>query len=315
MRTTLQVGLCVGIVACTRLLQAAPETMTAKVWADRTTLYPGDRLQYIARVEHSSDIEFVRDHVRKDQLSLDPFEILNVSTITGDMPGGRKFFEVRLLLTTYDVDHPDATVPSFNLFYFRRGAPADKGTTPAETLVVPPLKIGLRSTLVDPAENIRDYRPVAGVSVTDWMLPGAMGLCGLIAVLLYGSSLALAWARSGFWKRRMTAQIRSKSMKDSFEEIRQLAVDSPENIESFYMQASLILRGLAAERLGNCVGLTPREMKAALQKSDDRGDQAPAVCDLMEQCDLVRYSYDGAERARGGHPEFLRKFEELIERQ
>lgn len=314
MRAALLGSLYIGMIWGAAPPQTAPENMAMKVTVDRTALYPGDRLKYIARVEHSSDVEFVRDHVRKDQLALEPFEVLDVSTATGDLPGGRKFFEVKLLLTTYDTGHPDATVPSFNLFYFRHGQTSGKDTTPAETMAVPPLKIGLRSTIVDLPGNIRADQPIIPVPRVDWMLPGVVGLCGLVAVVLYGSSAALRWMRSGFWKRKMGERVRQKSMRESFEEIRRTPVDSRENAESFYARASAILRGLAAEQLGDCGGLTPREMRAALQQAGDREGHAIAVGDLMEQCDLVRYSSDGPERALSGHAEFLRKFEDLVER-
>ncbi len=306
---------CIAMIACVSAVRAAPPPMAVKVWVDRTALYPGDRLQYVARVEHSADVEFVQDHVRKDQLSLEPFEILDAGTAAGDLPGGRKFFEVKLLLTTYDAVHPDATVPSFNLFYFRHSEAANsKDTAPAETLSVPGVKIGLRSTMVDLPGTIRDDEPPLPLSGVDWILPAVLGWCGLLGVIAYGSSLGLKWVRSGFWKQKMTQRIRKKSLRESFDEIRQAPVDSPESVETFYSKATTILRGLAGEKLGDCSGLTAREMRVALRESGDSEVHAKAVGDLLEQCDLVRYSADGAQRARGRHPEFLRQFGELIER-
>jgi hypothetical protein len=308
----------IGVIWLAVGAQAAPETIAAKVWGDRTALFPGDRLNYVARVEHSADVEFVADHVRKDQLSLDPFEVLEVSTASGDLPGGRKYFEVRLLLTTYDVSHADVAVPSFDLFYFRRGQATGKDMTPAETLAVPPLKIALRSTIpggaVDTAARIREERDVLPVVQIDWMLPGVLGLCGLIAVAIYGCAVAAARVRLGRWKQKMGECVQQKSIRESFDEIRQIPVESRESAESFYARASEILRDLTAEQVGDCRGLTAREMQAALLKSGDREDRAAAVGDLMEKCDLVRYSSDGAKRARAGHPDFLRKFEDLVGR-
>lgn len=312
MRAALLGSLYIGMICCNGL-QAAPEAMAVKVWTDRTALYPGDRLHYIARVELSSDIEFVADHVRKDQLSLEPFDVLEVSTAAGDLPGGRKYFEVKLLLTTFEAGRTEATVPSFDLFYFRRGQTASKETTPAETLAVPPVKIGLRSTIVDSSADIRDNKAVLPISPLAWMLPGILGLCGLVAVIVYGSSLALAWFRSGFWKRKMGERVRSKSMRESFEEIRRAPLDTRDNVESFYGKASAILRGLAAEQVGDCGGLTPGEVRVALQTSGGRQDRADAVGELMEECDLARYSPHGPDRARARHSEFLRKFEDLVE--
>ena len=312
MRAALLGSLYIGMICCNGL-QAAPEAMAVKVWTDRTALYPGDRLHYIARVEHSSDIEFVQDHVRKDQLSLEPFDVLDVSTTAGDLPGGRKYFEVKLLLTTFEAGRTEATVPSFNLFYFRRGQTASKETTPAETLAVPPVKIGLRSTIVDSSGDIRDNKAVLPISPAAWVLPGVLGLCGLLAVIGYGSSLAIAWFRSGFWKRKMGERVRSKSMRESFEEIRRAPMDTRGNVESFYAKASGILRGLAAEQLGDCGGLTPGEVRVALQRSGCRQELADVVGELMEECDLARYSPDGPDRARARHSEFLRKFQDLVE--
>jgi hypothetical protein len=288
--------------------------MALKVSVDRTALYPGDRLNYLIRVEHSSSIEFVQDHVRKDQLSLEPFEVLGVSTAAGDLPNGRKFFDVKLLLTTYDAGHPDVAVPSFNLFYFKREQGTNKDTTAAETLAVPPFKIGLRSTLTDPPGNIRDSKPVLPVSQIEWILPGILGVGGLVAVLIYASWVGLAWARSGFWRHKTSESVRKKSTRDSFDEIRQAPLDTLENVDSFYARASAILRGLAAKQLGDCRGMTAREMQAALEKSGRGEDHAMALGDLMEECDLVRYSPHGAERARDRHSEFLRKFEAIVER-
>ena len=295
-------------------VHAASDAMAVKVWVDRTALYPGDRVHYVARVEHSPDVEFVQDHVRKDQLALDPFEILGIDTAAGSLPGGRKFFEVRLLLTTYDTGHPDATVPSFNLFYFRRSQTTSKDTAPAETLPVPPLKLGLRTTLVDLPGAIRDEKPPLTFGGADWLVPAVLGVCGLLFVIAYAASLALAGMRAGFWKKQLDKRTRQKSIRESFDEIRQAPVDNPQSIEAFYSRASSILRGLAAERIGDCAGLTPRETQLALQKSGEREDQAAAVGELLEQCDLVRYSPEGAQRASGRHPEFLRRFGELIER-
>ena len=284
-----------------------------RVWTDRTTLYPGDRLNYVVRVEHPPDIEFVQDHVRKDQLSLEPFEVLDVSTATGDLPGGRKFFEVKLLLTTYDASHPDATMPIADRLHFRHLDRPRQKQHP-ETLAVPPLKIGLRTTIVDPPGNIRDDKPVLPVSQMDWILPGVLGVCGLVAVIIITP-------HSSRWRGSVrileTQNVRARSPEvdaRSFDEIRRAPVDSRESAEGFYAKASAILRGMAAEKLGECGGLTPREMQAALRKSGDREDHAEAVGDLMEQCDLVRYSPDGLERARTRHSQFLQKFEELVER-
>lgn len=289
-------------------------SMAVQVWADRTTVYPGDQFHYVTRVEHPADIEIVKDRLQKDQLSLEPFRILNIAVDSGNLSAGRRYFEVKLLLTTYALGNGEATVPSFNLFYFRRRNLHGNENTAAETLPVPALTVGLRSTIVDPDGGIREKKPVLSTPRQDWLWPTVAGLTGLLAVVVYGCRMMLAWARSEFWQRRRAERSRKKSLQESYEEIRQVPVDSPENVETFYARASTVLRGLAAERLGDCGGLTPRETVEALQRSGDSADHATALGDLMEECDLARYSPDGAIRAQGRHCDFLRKFENLVAR-
>jgi hypothetical protein len=303
-----------GLVIWTMVLHAAPAPMQVTVRTDRTALYPGDRLEYIVRVEHPADVEFVGEHLKKDQLTLDPFELLSVASVSGDLPHSRKFFEVKLVLTTFDVSHTEATIPSFNLFYFRRTPATSKEDSPAETLAVPPLKIGLRSTLVDPEGSLRDSRNALAVRKAEWMLPAILGWCGLVAISVYLAWLGVAWARSGFWRQRTVERSRKRSMEDSLEEIRQAQMDSPEDVENFYRRASDILRSLAAEKLGDGAGLTPRETETALLAAGAEDAQAKVIGELMKQCELFRYAPDGLGKGQAMRPEFLRKFEELTER-
>jgi hypothetical protein len=313
MRTLLTSIVYCLLLWCPGAAETGRRAIDLKVSVNRTALYPGDRLEYVVRAEHDPSIEFVQDHVRKDQLNLDPFEILELSTTAGNLPAGRKFFELRLLLTTFDTGHPEVTIPSFNLFYFGHGDPQGKENAPAEMLAVPPLKIGLSSTLVDNDSGIRNSKPGLRISQLAWILPGLLGLCCLIAVAAYLIAVLLVWAKSGFWKRRMTEHMTRKSVRESLEEMREAPVDSAENVLRFYGRASEVLRGVAAERLGDCSGLTPDEMQAALLAAGDRESHAERLTRLMEQCDLVRYSPNGHGRGLDQRSEFLRKFEELAE--
>jgi hypothetical protein len=54
-------------------------------------------------------------------------------------------------------------------------------------------------------------------------------------------------------------------------------------------------------------------MEKALQRAGLRERQAATMGELLQQCDLIRYSPDGLETGRRMRPEFLRKFEELAE--
>ncbi|HEV2691106.1 MAG TPA: hypothetical protein VGV35_21265 [Bryobacteraceae bacterium] len=276
----------------TSLAFTAPEQFDLKVHTNRTALWVGDRLEYTVRVEYPATVEFVTDHLKKEEMNLPPFELLEVRSAIGMLPQSRKFLEVRLLLTIYDISHAEATVPSFNLFYFRQGQAQNNDDSPAEVLTVPPLTVGLRSTVVDPAGKIRDSKEVLPIPTSRWMLPEILGLLGLAIVAVSVAWLAVAQIRSGFWKTKMAERTRKKSLSESLQEIREAPAESPEELDSFYKKASEILRAIAAETPDNGSGLS----------------------DILRQCDVIRYSPDGLEQGRRERPEFLRKLEDLTRR-
>ena len=140
------------------------------------------------------------------------------------------------------------------------------------------------------------------------------GWCGLAAIAGYAVWLAVIQIRSGFWKQRIAERVRKKSLQESVEEIRQTPAESAADVEDFYRRAAEILRGIAAEKLGDGAGLTPRETQAALRAAGAEERRAAAIGELMEQCDLIRYSPGGLEQGRRVRPEFLLKLAELTER-
>jgi hypothetical protein len=286
-----------------------------KARTSRTAIWVGDRLDYVVRIEHSPAIEFVLDHLKKEEMNLQPFELLDVSTASGQLPMGRRFFEVHLRLTIYDTGHADAVIPSFNLFYFRQGQAAGKAKddTPAEILPVPPFPVGIRSTLTDTTTGIRDQKDPLPIRMRTWLWPGLLGLCGIALLAGYGTWIAMVQIRSEFWKHKLAERARKKSLSESLQEIRSAPAESPEELAAFYKKAADVVRGLAAEKLGDGAGLTARELETELKKAGAGERQATAMSYLIEQCDLVRYSPGGLEEGRRLRPEFLRKFEELAE--
>ena len=146
-----------------------------------------------------------------------------------------------------------------------------------------------------------------------WLVPEVLGLLGFAVLAGCAAWLAAAQVRSGFWKRKLAERARKKSLGETLQEIRQASAESPQELEAFYKKAADILRALAAEKLGDGAGLTGREMEAALRKAGAGERQAATMGELLEQCDLVRYSPGGLELGQRVRPEFLRKFEELAE--
>jgi hypothetical protein len=279
-----------------------------------TAIWVGDRFDYVVRVEYQPELEFVLDHLSKDELNLQPFEVLEAVTGTGKLPQGRKFLELRLRLTTYATNAPEIAIPAITLFYFKQSGTVSKQDAPATPINIPAFPMAVRNTVVDASQGIRDQEPPLPISRMSWIVPGLLGLCGLAAIVIGGSSIAFAHVRSGVWKQKLAERTRKKSLQESVQEIRRIPSTTPDQLAGFYDRASHILRGIAAEKLGDGAGLTPQEMNRALIAAGDPERHAAVLSELLAQCDLIRYAPDGMEQGRRLHPEFLDRFAELTER-
>jgi hypothetical protein len=290
----------------------APFTIAART--SRTAVWVGDRFEYVVRVEYQPELEFVKDHLKKDEIDVQPFEILAATTATGTLPQGRKFLELRLQLTTYAANATEIAIPPITLFYFKQARGSDKEDAPAEAINIPAFPMAVRNTVIDASLGIRDRRPPLPIDALSWIIPGMLGLCGLAVIAIGGGRIALAQFRLGVWEQKLAERSRKKSLRQSMEEIRRTPAATPLELASFYDKASEILRGLAAEKLGDAAGLTPNELKQALSAAGDPEHHATVLSELLAQCDLIRYTPDGMEQGRRLHPEFLTKFAELTER-
>jgi hypothetical protein len=293
-------------------VSTAPFTVAAR--SSRTAVWVGDRFEYVVRVEYQPELEFVKDHLRKDEIDVQPFEVLAAATATGTLPQGRKYLELRLQLTTYAATATEIAIPPITLFYFRQVRGPDKEDAPAEAINIPAFPMAVRGTVIDASLGIRDRRPPLPIDRMSWIIPGMLGLCGLAVIAIGGGRIALAQFRLGVWEQKLAERSRQKSLQQSMEEIRCTPAATPLELASFYDKASEILRGLAAEKLGDGAGLTPHEMKLALTAAGDAEHHATVISELLAQCDLIRYTPDGMEQGRRLHAEFLAKFAELNER-
>jgi hypothetical protein len=289
-------------------LHAAAPSLAVKAHVDRTAVYPGDRLEYTLTVEHPPSVEFIADHLTRDQLALDPFEILGV-----DVKNSGRFFQVTLHLRTFQTGESTISIPSFTLFYFERGA-ATRDNAAAETLAVPAFPIGLRSTLIDRNAPVRDSKPVLAIAQREWLLPAILGLCGLLVSAAYLLWAGVHWLRSASREDRTSREIHRRSFAESLDEIRHAPAESPEDAEEFYRKAADLLRGIAAGKPGEGAWLTPREAEASLRAAGGAERHAVAASALLEECDRIRYAPGGLESSTGQRAEFLRRLEDLVQR-
>lgn len=289
----------------------AADLSPVTVQIDRTALYAGDRIHYVARVEHPADVEFVQDDIRTHQLALDPFEVIESRLVSGTLPGGKRYFEVRLTLTTWVVGESEATVPSFNLFYFTKGQSNGEDAAPVEALPVPAVKVGLRSTMTDLPGTIRGHRPGLDLPRSRWIVPSVLGAAGLLVALICGCIVLLRRLRVHQLDAVDTHSQHPASVHDRLAEISCSVVATPEQAEIVYTHASVLIRNIVCARIGNCEGLTAGEIGAALREAGDSESRITVVVSLLEKCDLVRYSVNAADSIEG-YAEFVRSLNSLV---
>lgn len=286
-----------------------------EVRANRTAIWAGDRLEYRVLVEYPNEIEFVLDNLRKEEMSLEPFEVLSLRSQVRGLAGGKRLLELVLELTSFETGVEELEVPSFNLYYFRRGEGSGDGESEAQTLTVPPMKIGLRSTLLAGSRAIRELELEAGLVRSGWQWPGLVGVLGLVGVAALASRrLLVKLSRTDWRQRRARRRARESFLRQSLERINRMGLESREQVEEFYRRASELVRALVAERLGDGAGLVPEEVERALISVGEEAERAREVRRVLEECDAIRYRPDGFEQGRRQREEFLRRIEELAKR-
>ncbi len=292
---------------------AATEEIRLEVRASRTAIWVGDRLEYRVLVEHPSGIEFVLDNLRREDLNLEPFQVLRLESRVRSLAGGKRLLELVLELTSFETGAEELQVPSFNLYYFGRGDGKREGELETQSLTVPPLKVGLRSTLVGESRAIRELE-VAGAQ-TGWQWPGLVGLLGLAAVAAVAGRSALVKLKATGWRQeRARRRARESFLRESLERIREIRLESKQEVEEFYRRASELVRVLVAELLGDGAGLVAEEVERALVEAGGDEERAREVRRVLEECDAIRYRADGFEQGQRQGEEFLRRIEEIARR-
>jgi hypothetical protein len=283
---------------------AAPATKKSKdvkiavsTHVDRTAIWVGDTFRYTVRLTHDPDIEFVVDHLKKENLNLAPFVVRNISFDQGSIRGSKKITDMTLLLTTYETGQTELRIPSFPLFYFTRaGATQKNKDSPAESFTVPPARIGLRSTLTTENPRLRDSRDIQEFSSQRWIVASVLGLLGITFLTIQTGRWL--WASSHAERpqtRHLTRRARKKMLHDFLRKIQTMEGESGEDPARFYSEVSQFVRQYVSESLKIDVSsLTPDEIEALLK---NRGKERAgiAVKAILEKCERVLYTPHGME--------------------
>ncbi len=258
---------------------------------DRTAVWVGDSLEYTIEVIHPPSVQFVRDHLQMDNLSLPPFVIRAVKAQERDWRGDMKLFEVVLTLTTYESGKPEVVVPPLALYYFRRDGTASEKDDRAQSIRIPPQRIPLRSTLPPGQPRLREFKPIEPVEPARAV--GAL-LLGMLGLGYIGSYAALqlwrAVRREKKAKKAVGRRARGQWTQAGLQRIRAMAQDPAQDEELFCGEVTKFLRQYVTEWLNvEARGLTPIEADEALRTAGYNGAFAQQVRAILEQCEQAQY--------------------------
>jgi hypothetical protein len=274
-----------------------PSRINISTHLDRTAIWVGDDLRYTVRAIHEPEIEFVVDSLTKDNLNLAPFVVRDVAVRQGGYAGNKKLTEVTLQMTTYESGAPELRIPALVLYYFTHKPGMEKNEdTLAESLTVPPTRIGLRSTLTPDARRLRDAREIPAASWERWAGAFAAGFLGL----------AFLGVQSARWLRTSTAaevaktpqptrRRRGRRVREFLRAAESIGRDSPQDQQRYYAEVSRFLREYLGESLDiHAAGMTPDEVAEALERRGRNG-LGPPIKSVLNKCEQVLYTPGGAE--------------------
>jgi hypothetical protein len=252
------------------------------------------------RAIHDSDIELVVDSLKKESLNLAPFVVRDVAVRQDRFAGNKRLTEVTLQLTTYESGAPELRIPALVLYYFTHKPGAEKSDdTLAESVTVPPTRIGLRSTLTPDARRLRDDKeiPAAG-----WELWAGAFTAGFVGLAFLGLQSARWLAASPAAQAARTVQPvrrkRRRRLREFLRATEAIGNETAEDQQRYYADVSRFLREHLGESLEiDASGMTPDEVAEALQRRGRNG-LGPPIKSVLEKCQDVLYTPSGPELGR-----------------
>lgn len=278
---------------------APPEGMSFTTHLEHTAVWVGDQFRYQIRVEHSSNYEFVMENLNKDNINMDPFQVMAVDWHTDSMKDGSTRLFLDITLVSFATGQESEQIPQITLFYFLRDRSAiGADDSAAESLTVPGPVVGLRTTLPPDASDIRDAMAVTSWPDSRWVLGYAGWIC--LMLLLAG----VGWESWRYTQSRKTRK--GPDRRKAMEAIRSRWVSTvpsefsdPQVVAGFYDSSYQNLKEYLTFYLETpAEGLTADEMQEEMQRLGTDVAFAQKVVTVLGACEKVRYAQNGA--ASGG---------------
>ncbi len=282
-----------------------PSGMSYTTSLDRTAIWVGDQFHYTITVDYSPEFEFVLDNLSKEDVSMDPFIVVDVTRKTAPLINNKTRLVVDITLSNFSFEPDRGAHPAAHSLLFhaedQRTVTAEQAA--AESLTVPGPAIGLRSTLTPNPAALRDSATVIAWKRSRWVVP-AVGFAALALLVAW-----LGWEAYLFFKKRGAAQ--GPDRRRSMEAVRARwasAVPSDlsdsQSAREFFDQSYESLKEYLGHYLqADTAGLTADEVKEEMLRSGATSDVSQKVGRILSACEAARYSGNGlttnVESARG----------------
>ena len=272
-----------------------PEGMSFTTQLEHTAVWVGDQFRYQIRVEHTDNYEFVMENLNRDNINMDPLQVIAVDWYTDSLKDGNTRLFLNVTLVSFATGQDSEQIPQITLFYFRRDRPAvGADEAAAESLTVPGPIVGLRTTLPPEASDIRDDMAVTSWPGTRWLL----GYAGWISLMLL-----LAGTGWESWNYMQSRKIRKgPDRRKAMESIRMRwargvpsEFSDPQVVADFYDSSYQNLKEYLTFYLETpAEGLTADELQEEMQRLGTDATFSKKVVAVLGACEQVRYAQNGA---------------------
>ena len=290
-----------------------PAGITFSTRLDHTAVWVGDQFHYMVTVDYAPEYEFVLDNLTKETVNMDPFQVMDVRKQTTALKSGNKRLFVDLTLANFGTGQAGIQIPQFTLYYFHKtGHQAGAEQAAAESLTIPGIVIGLRSTLPPQPSDIRDAITVNSWERARWALPIAGWICAVIVGIGFLWELALfirsRKTRKGPDRRKAMEAVRARwasAVPSDFSDPRAAA--------SFYTHSYHDLKEYMGYYLETpTLGLTADELQEEMQRLDASPDLTERVAKVLGACETMSYARDGMASNAEAAPGVAQNIREIL---
>ncbi len=258
----------------------------------QTSVWPGDRIHYRITLTVAQGIEVNMDDFDEQNVSFEPFYLVEPPTVTSEEAGEEVRYVVDYLLANYEIGDKQVEIPGL-IFRYEKSGPAGANEPTTAEMQIPPWPMSVRSTLNQPVEEswIQESLPDPGIPAGSWV-PLLAGMAGLLV-----SSLPLGvwvWRKIPDWQARRRQLSRKKFLHQCWLSLDQLEKSMASNnveMKNQYQDLEKVVQKyihyfweIPAQ------GLTHPELAARLNQEQLVPSQSDALVQVFEHGQSCRYA-------------------------